>query len=111
MNTESELAADVEVSEITESDAEIDRESLSQRGPRKGKYNKIIWNKVSSWLDIDKKEGYRLAGDVMTRDFNIAGGLLFTKWPEPHEKKNGPFVRRSVNICSFIVFEWMKCIR
>ena len=110
MNTESVLAANVEVSEITESDAEIDRESLSQRGPRKGKYNKIIWNKVSSWSDIDKKEGYRLAENVMTRDFNIAGGLAFTNWPEPHEKKIGPFVRRLVNVWSCIVFEWMKCL-
>ena len=60
MNTESELGGDVGASEVTESDADMDREAsgglkkgkykrifLSQKGARKGKCNKIIWNEVN----------------------------------------------------------------
>lgn len=46
MNTEPELAGDAGASEVTDSDAELDRDFLSKKGARKGKCNKIIWNEV-----------------------------------------------------------------
>ena len=37
-------------------------------------YKKNKWRIVAVWTNVTKKEEYRQAADIMTADFNIAGG-------------------------------------
>ena len=82
----------------------MDPDYLSLGGSRKGKYNKNKWRLMSNWSGIGKKQAYVFAAKVMTNDFNVAGGLAFTNWPEPIDKKIGPFIRKSVRIGLFIEY-------
>ena len=52
---------------------------------------------VAVWTDIDKEEAYRRAAEIMTADFNVAGGPLHT-WGQPSVKKIGPFSARNVSV-------------
>ena len=41
---------------------------------------KIKWTLVAVWTNIDKKEAYRRAAEIMTEDFEIAAGPALHKW-------------------------------
>ena len=48
-----------------------------------------------------KKEAYRQAAEIITEDFNIAGGPTHP-WGEPTDRKIGPCSSRSVSVNNFI---------
>ena len=50
-------------------------------------YRNNKWILVAAWSNIDKKEAYRRAAEIMTEGFDIAGDLPQNKWGEPSEKK------------------------
>ena len=58
--------------------------------------------------NIDKDEAYRRAAEIMTEDFDVAGGPPMHKWGEPSEKKIGPFGQRSVSI--YILFYFIELV-
>ena len=43
------------------------------------------------------EEAYLLAENVMTDDFNVAGGIALQEWPPPCDKKIGARARKSVS--------------
>ena len=51
---------------------------------------------VAVWTNIDKEEAYRCAAEILTEDFEVAGGPAH-KWGEPSERKIGPFDQRNVS--------------
>ena len=61
-------------------------------------YKKNIWNIVAVWSNIEKEEAYRRAAEIMTTDFDVAGGPTHP-WGNPSVKKIGPFSSRSVSVC------------
>ena len=65
-------------------------------------YNKNNWRVVAVWTNFTKKEAYRQASEIMTDDFNVAGGPTHT-WGEATDKKIGPFSSRSVSVCFLII--------
>ena len=38
-------------------------------------YRKNKWKLVAVWTNIDKEEAYRHAAEIMTEDFEVAGGV------------------------------------
>ena len=95
-------AEQASASEVSDLEADMDSEYLPHGGSRKGRYRKHRWELVSSWTGIGKMEAYGKAATIMTNDFNIAGGLAFTEWPGPTDKKIGPYGRKSVRVSVFI---------
>ena len=90
-------------SEVSDFEADdMESEYLPHGGSRKGKYRKHQWELASCWKGIEKMDAYGKAATVMTNDFNVAGGLAFTDWPAPTERKIGPFGRKSVRVSVFI---------
>ena len=64
-------------------------------------YKKNRWRVVAVWTHITKMEAYKAAAEIMTADFNIAGGPTHS-WGEPTDKKIGPCSSRSVSVNNFI---------
>ena len=57
-------------------------------------YRKHKWTLVAAWTNIDMEDAYRRVAEIMTKDFNVAGGLRPNKWGESSEMKIGPFCHR-----------------
>ena len=55
-------------------------------GGSRQSYKKNEWKFVAVWTNIDKKEAYRRAAEIMTEDFEVAAGRAPHKWGEPSEK-------------------------
>ena len=53
------------------------------------------------WTNTTKKEAYRAVAEIITADFNIAGGPTHP-WGEPTDKKIGPCSSRSVSVNNLI---------
>ena len=64
-------------------------------------YKKNRWRVVAVWTNTTKKEAYRAAAEIITADFNIAGGPTHS-WGEPTDRKIGPCSSRSVSVNNFI---------
>ena len=91
-----------ETEEDEEDDAEEDEENFREEtdGSRTA-YKKNRWRVVAVWTNTTKKEAYRQAAEIMTADFNIAGGPTLS-WGEPTDRKIGPCSSRSVSVNNFV---------
>ena len=65
-------------------------------------YKKNRWRVVAVWTNTTKKEAYRQAAEIITADFNIAGGPTHS-WGEPTDKKIGSCRYRIVSVNYFIL--------
>ena len=78
----------VETEEDEEDLAEEDEEEFSDEeetdGSRTAYKKNRVW--VAVWTNTTKKEAYRQAAEIITADFNIAGGPTYT-WGEPTDRK------------------------
>ena len=63
-------------------------------------YRKHEWKVVAVWTHMGKEEAYRRAAEIITTDFNIAGGPMHS-WGEPSIKKIGPCSARNVSVYFF----------
>ena len=72
-------AAKVDEDEWTDDD---DKETDGSRST----YKKNIWKVVAVWTNIENVEAYRRAAEIMTADFDVAGGPTHS-WGEPSFKK------------------------
>ena len=54
-------------------------------------YRRHKWNLVVIWTKIEMPEAYRRAERIMIDDFNIGREISRIQWPDPGEKKIGPF--------------------
>ena len=59
---------------------------------------------VAIWPNIDKEEAYKRSAEIMTADFDVAGGPMHT-WGTPCFKKLGPFSYRNVSV--YLRFFWI----
>ena len=81
----------VETEEDEEDLDEEDEEEFSEDDETDGSrtaYKKNRWRIVIVWTNTTKKEAYRAAAEIITADFNIAGGPTHS-WGEPTDKKIG----------------------
>ena len=95
---------EAETEEDEEDDAEEDEEEFSDEEETDGSrtaYKKNRWRVVVVWTHITKQEAYKVAAQIITADFNIAGGPTHS-WGEPTDKKIGPCSSRSVSVNNFI---------
>ena len=53
------------------------------------------------WTNTTKKEAYRAAAEIITADFNIAGGPTHSRG-EPTDRKIGPCSSRGVSVNNVI---------
>ena len=86
------VAKAAKAGKVDEEDEDDDDETDGSRST----YKKNIWKVVAVWTNIDKEEAYRRAAEIMTADFEVAGGPMHS-WGEPSEKKIGPFGSRNVS--------------
>ena len=63
-------------------------------------YRKHEWKVVAVWTHMGKEEAYMRAAEIITNDFNIAGGPVHS-WGEPSIKKIGPCSARNVSVYIF----------
>ena len=63
-------------------------------------YRKHEWKVVAVWTHMGKEEAYRRTAEIITNDFNIAGGPAHSWW-EPSIKKIGPCSARNVSVYFF----------
>ena len=93
--------------EDEDDDVDEEEEEWSEEAETDGSratYNKNKWRVVAVWTNVTKKEAYRQAAEIMTDDFNVAGGPTHT-WGEATDKKIGTFSSRSVSVCRYLLIK------
>ena len=93
-------AEHAETEEDEDDDVEEDEEESSEEEEPDGSrasYKKNRWRVVAVWTNVTKQEAYRQAAEIITADFNIAGGPTHP-WGGPTDKKIGPCSSRSVSV-------------
>ena len=76
--------------EEKEEEEQEDKDWKSMDDGRPAAYNKNKWFLVAEWHDVDMNEALRRAAEIMTEDFNNAGGPLL-EYGAPTEKKIEPY--------------------
>ena len=66
-------AAKVDDDDDDEEDESTEDDDEETDGSR-STYKKNIWNVVAVWTHIEKEQAYRRAAEIMTADFDVAGG-------------------------------------
>ena len=79
-----------------EEDGRTEDEDEETDGSR-STYKKNAWKVAAVWTNMGKEVAYKRAAEIMTADFNVAGGPLHT-WGQPSVKKIGPFSARNVSV-------------
>ena len=97
----------METEEDEDDDVEEDEEEFSEEEETDGSrasYKKNRWRVVAVWTNVTKKEAYLQAAEIITADFNIAGGPTHP-WREATDKKIGPCSSRSVSVYFYLLLK------